>query len=366
MSAPSQSSDVLVRPSRAALEELVRAAILAPSGDNTQPWRFTIDAERGRIHFHVDPTRDPSPMNAGQRMARIAIGAALENVLLLSQKRGWRAELQEECGDALAVVCLHDVTEGAGGGEGSIAARVTNRRLYDGRPLESVVLERLQNATPHLSGVRTHWITGTERLAALATLIGHADARMFGDPSMRRAFLCNVRFDKPADALVEEGLSLASLELSLADRAVLRLLPWFPNWLFQLGAVRAFAAKARALVQSASGLCLIVAPDGAVETDVLVGRCMQRAWLALTAEGLAAQPMMSLMVLENLRENGSSDAIAAIGSDRLSELRQELRTHVPEIGDGRPAFLLRFGFAPPPTGRTGRRPLEAVAVSSLA
>jgi hypothetical protein len=33
---------------------------------------------------------------------------------------------------------------------------------------------------------------------------------------------------------------------------------------------------------------------------------------------------------------------------------------VPEIGTQRPAFVLRFGYAPAPSGKTGRLPIEAV------
>lgn len=366
MVAPSQSPDVLPRPSRTELENLVHAATLAPSGDNTQPWRFAIDGEQGRIEFYLDDTRDPSPMNAGQRMARIAVGAAVENVLYLCRTRGWRAEMAPSNPDALAVVRVADGGEAASGSEAILAARVTNRRLYDGRPLDAALLERLRSATPPWEGIRTHWIAERGRLSAFSSLIGAADARMFGDPAMRRAFLSKVRFDRPAGECVTEGLSLASLELTFADRVALRMMPRLPDWLLRIGGIgRVFAAKARQLVNSASGLCLIVAMDAAAATDVLVGRCMQRAWLALTAEGLAAQPMMTLPVLENVLDNGSPDRIAALGRERLLQLRQELRTLTPEIGDGRPAFLLRFGFAPPPSGRTGRLPLEAVCAGRL-
>jgi hypothetical protein len=124
--------------------------------------------------------------------------------------------------------------------------------------------------------------------------------------------------------------------------------------------LRLFAAKARQLVASASGLCLVVAPDSAAATDVLVGQAMQRAWLALTAQGLAVQPMMSLLVLENAGEHGTPELVASLGRDRLADLRDTLRALVPEIGTGRPAFLMRFGYALPPSGRTGRLPLTSV------
>jgi hypothetical protein len=342
------------------IETALAAAIRAPSGDNTQPWRFTIDPQQAQITFYLDETRDPSPMNAGQRMARIAIGAAIENVLRTAQKNQWDAELDYGPPPALGMIRLQGADVQAGGIDEIIPARVTNRRLYEGRLLDEGTLERLRQATPTVHGVRTHWITDKDRLTALAFLIGRADALMFGEPTMRRAFLGKVRFDRPATALVEEGLSLASLELSVADRLALRLMPRLPNWLFRFGGIRRiFAAKARKLVGSASGLCLLVAPDGRAETDLMVGRCMQRTWLALTAEGLAAQPMMSLLVLENVLDNGPPPLIAAIGRECLAGLAEALRRSVPEIGDGRPAFLMRWGFAPAPTGRTGRLPAEA-------
>src|SRR5262249_42555471 len=83
------------------LAMLISAAVRAPSGDNTQPWRFKIDAKAGRITVAVDETRDPSPMNAGQRMARIAAGAALENILRTAQHNHWDAEPHTEAEGAI-------------------------------------------------------------------------------------------------------------------------------------------------------------------------------------------------------------------------------------------------------------------------
>jgi hypothetical protein len=183
---------------------------------------------------------------------------------------------------------------------------------------------------------------------------------------MRRAFLGKVRFDEPPDASVAEGLSMASLELTAADRLALRLMPRLPDWLLKLGGVgRVFAEKARQLVASASGLCLVVAPDRTELTDLAVGRAMQRAWLALTRQGLAAQPMMSLCVLENVLEHGRPALVAALGRERVDALSARFRDAVPEVGAGRPGFLLRFGYAPAPSGRTGRLPLSEVTARGL-
>jgi hypothetical protein len=83
--------------------------------------------------------------------------------------------------------------------------------------------------------------------------------------------------------------------------------------------------------------------------------------LTLTAEGLAVQPMMSLLVLENIGEHGDAALVESLGRGTLAALQHEFRALVREIGGWRPAFLMRFGFAPAPSGRTGRLPLHAVA-----
>jgi nitroreductase len=345
-----------------ALEWLLSAAIRAPSGDNMQPWHFEVDPATEGITFFVDPARDPSPMNAAQRMSRVALGAALENLLRTAQRNGWEVRLNEPAPPAVVAVQVHATDPGSRAIDSAIANRVTNRQVYDGQPVVDTVLQRLKADTPLLDGAATQWLVERERLPALANLIGRADAMMFGEPSMRRAFWANIRFDAPTDAEVEEGLSLASLELAAGERIALRMLAWLPNWLLRIGGgLRAFAARARLLVGSAAGLCLVLAPNriSAID-DVTVGRAMQRAWLALTEQGLAAQPMMTLPVLENVLDNGTPDLIESLRRRGVDDLLQEMRRLMPEIAEARLAYLLRFGKAPAPSGRTGRLPLARV------
>jgi hypothetical protein len=340
------------------LEQLVRAGIHAPSGDNTQPWRFRIDAEAARIALYVDSNRDPSPMNSGNRMARIAVGAALENIVRTAEKNGLPVEFEQPLPPALATVRV-TTNVSAVLIPDEILRRVTNRRVYDGRLLPSGVVAQLEQLTRPIANVRSCWITDRARIPSIASLIARADRMMFGEASMRRAFLGKIRFDRSADAgPAEEGLTPASLEMTTFEGFALRLLPSLPSWFLGLtGGLRAFAVKARTLAESASGFCLVTVPDASEQADVHAGRAVQRAWLALTERELAVQPMMSLLVLENVRDNGSPALVAKLGHAKLAGLLDEFRDLMPEIGSSRPAFLMRFGYAPPPTGRCGRMPV---------
>src|SRR3954451_21498943 len=116
------------------LATLLDAAGRAPSGDNTQPWRFVVDPDAETIALVEDATRDPSPMNAGRRMSRIAVGAALENLIRKARSHGWRVKLERAVYPALATIRL---TERGGKTQPTAdveASRVTNRRLFDRRP----------------------------------------------------------------------------------------------------------------------------------------------------------------------------------------------------------------------------------------
>jgi len=343
-------------------EALIRAACRAPSGDNTQPWRFQVDPERRRIEVHIDETRDRSPMNAGQRMARIAAGAAVENLLRSAKSAGWESDVRVmPLSQAIATIDLAPSGSADSPPDECIQRRVTNRRVYDRRPAPVEIINQLRSEVAVLPGVAADWITERRRIDAAAAIVQQADALMFGEPSMRSAFLANVRFDRRATEEVEEGLSLASLELSVTQRIGLRLLPHLPDRAVRtLGVICSMAAQSRRLVESASGLCLIVAEEATPASDLLVGRLMQRAWLALTSAGLSAQPMMSLPVLENAIQHGTDELRQSLGVAEVNSLRTQCRDCFPEAAEGRIAFLLRFGYAPPPSGRTGRRPLDAV------
>ena len=350
-------------------DTLIASAILAPSGDNTQPWRFVVDRRASQISIFVNESRDRSAMNAGQRMSRIACGAAAENLIQSSRSQLWNVRLAPAISGALLTLHLEkgELSPAASTPQTeAIAARITNRRKYNGTPLPAPVLEELRQAAPKIEGVTTHWICDRGRLTALALLVGQSDALMFGDPSIRKAFFSNVRFDAAADARVADGLSMASLELSFVDRVALRMVSRSPDWIVRLlGLTRSFNSHARKLIESSSGLCLIATATKSNEMDVSAGRALQRAWLALTVKSMAAQPMMSLLVLSNILDHGSPEIIAAIGAEKINSLLEKFRALVPEIGSDFTAFILRFGYAAAPSGQTGRLPVSAVRENKL-
>ncbi len=344
----------------AACETLLQAAIRAPSGDDRQPWRFAVDSRTRSIAIHLDESRDTSPMNSGQRMARLAIGAALENMLCAADGLGWTVKLDAPRGGALATLRIENSDGTSGEIPPAILSRCTNRRVFDGRPLADDLVADLEHRVVAPEGLRIAWIHQRKHILSLADIIGKADALMLSEPSMRRAFLDNIRFDVPWNAEVDEGLSVASLELSAFDRIALRTMRHMPNWLLRLGGAAAkFAAAARRLVASSAGICILTETQSSVQSELQAGRALQRAWLALEERGIAVQPQMSIAILESVLHRGSAELLASLGRELANNLVREFRDLVPELGSSNLAFLMRFGYAAPPTARSGRLKLTS-------
>ncbi|TWT33796.1 hypothetical protein KOR34_36300 [Posidoniimonas corsicana] len=317
---------------------LIEAAVLAPSGDNTQPWRFDVEPSLARIAVSVDETRDRSPMNAGQRMARIACGAAVENIAQTAAFNGLDCEVTLGSGpNNVAIINIERERVEVLAVPQPIQDRHTNRRLYDGRILSNEEAADLRSSVANEAGVAIEWVTDRQELESLADTIGRADAEMFSQPAMLRAFLDNVRFDRPAMEATESGLPIGSLEASLGDRMLLPYLHLVPNALLTAGVLqRVFFTKARNLVLSASGLAIVRTSREESSDDVLIGRIMQRVWLVLTALGFQSQPMMSIPVLTNARRQGAVRCIS------VTEEAETIRA------------VLRFGIAPSASIQAGR------------
>jgi hypothetical protein len=68
---------------------------------------------------------------------------------------------------------------------------------------------------------------------------------------------------------------------------------------------------------------------------------------------------MSLAILESVLSRGSAGLLASLGRQQAMRIVGDLRAIAPEIGKANLAFLMRFGYAAPPTVRTGRLELGA-------
>jgi nitroreductase len=335
---------------------ILEAARLAPSRDNLQPWRFHVDGET--VSFAVDAERDRSPMNAGARMARIAVGTALESALIRAGRAGATIKFLEPRAGALVTVTFSG-SKRVPELDKALARRATCRLEYDGRAADDETFTALRDASPAIETVRAHWF-GRERVRVLGPIIEDATALLYGNAPTRAAMLAAMRFDARDRDEVAYGLSVGSLDLSAQERVTLdEIRRASDEVLATTGAFRKLAARERRLVESASGVCIFSASGDEPLVDVNVGRSLQRAWLALTRRGLVAQPIAAVAALDAMLTLDDRATLSPTDIERAGAVQSALRGAVPSIERGaRIGLVLRFGWASGTTARVGRRSLE--------
>jgi nitroreductase len=347
----------------AAVETLVRHAALAPSGDNAQPWRFIYRPGSGTLAVEIDEARVDSPKSLWQFVARLSCGAALENLLRAAPCLGLDAAPVAPGSGEACRVRLQPSAAGRGPPQmlDLIRRRATNRAIYAGKPVSAESAARVSRAAASVGATRIVWIRDPARIRALSRPVYEIDAAMYGIRPIWKSIERRIRFDRPWGEEVRVGLSRGALELPALKLWAIRRLGRLPHaWLRDAGLVRAFARRTLALVRSAGAVCYIVADDDRPEADIEAGRSVQSAWLALTAEGLSAHPMNSIALMEHVLRHGEPNLRRRIEATPMRRHIAQFRALVPEAGEGRSVFLMRFGHAPPPPHRNGRLPLEAV------
>jgi hypothetical protein len=319
-------------PLAALVEELVGKAVLAPSGHNTQPWRFR--AGDGRITILPDLSRRLPVVDPDDHALYISLGAALENLRVAARHSGFASEVEYFPPEADDALVLH-LTPGERPAEGAlykaIPIRQSTRTLYDGRRIPADHLHRLDRASTQ-AGVGFRLFTEPDGIAALIELVKEGNREQMRDAAFVAELLSWIRFSR--DEARESGDGLTATALGM---------PTVPRWL-GTSIMKMFlkpeaqAKQAEKMIRSSSALMLFVAERNDRETWVRLGQSFERVALTATTMGIKQAHMnMPCEVLS---------------------VRSQLQRHL-GLADEQPLLLLRIGYGPA-RPRSPRRPLGEV------
>lgn len=330
-----------------ALEKILDLARWAPSGDNTQPWRFHIVNEN-HVEVHGFDTRRSCVYDLDGRPSQIALGALLETVVIAASEQGLRVDISRR-EHSTEEAPIFDLRFNAGPIQASdpllpyITLRTVQRRRLSSRRLS----ESEKSALAHAGGAEYQllWFEGGSTKWAWARVLSQfAKVRL----TMPEAYAVhaqviawNARFSE--DRVPDQAIGL--------DPVTLRLMRWvmkrwgrvkfFNTFLagtlmprLQLDLLPAMACAAHFIIRAKRE------PTG-IDDYVAAGRALQRFWLTATQLGLQMQPEMTPLIFSRYVRNGLSftkDQGIARNTKRLARQLEAL------VGDMRQAvFMGRIG-----------------------
>jgi nitroreductase len=131
------------------LEFLIRFAVLAPSGHNSQPWKFEVRADA--VVVSADMARALPESDRNHRQLYLSVGCALENLCAAAEYYGYRTEVARTEADGVPAWTVR-FTDGPSAPSARAAShpalaiprRRTNRNKYEERAPEAAYLDALR------------------------------------------------------------------------------------------------------------------------------------------------------------------------------------------------------------------------------
>jgi hypothetical protein len=306
------------------IAEWVRAATMAPSMHNTQPWKFRVLRDSQAIEVRADPARMLRHGDPHGRAVHIACGAALFN-LRLAVAAGGREPVTRLLPDRaepllLATVRLggrHRLGEDERDLYAAIPVRHTNRRPFSSQPVPPGVLAELVQAA-RLEGA-TLDLPGHSETRRLLSVAADAETDLLADPGYRAELAQWAGGQREAEGIPGDAAGPRDPRGRTPVRDFLGGAPAGYEWF-----------------EDAPQLAVLSTPGNTREDWLRAGQALQRVLLTAALRGIAASPLTQPL-----------------------ETRDAWLVRDPAAGSGWPQLILRIGYGLP-VPASPRRPVSDV------
>ncbi|MEV0434174.1 Rv1355c family protein [Nocardia sp. NPDC050413] len=338
---------------------ILACAQRAPSGGNVQPWILRGDDEL--IEIALDPT-DTTAMDVDLRGSAVAVGAALYNATAAAAAHGLLSDTQllvdDPSAPLIARLRLRPGTDAELAADYPLAcARHTNRRLGNAADLPDSVLPALARAAGDQAIV--HAITGRERLAEVADLLGASDRVRYLTPQLHQQLYAELRWPgedirtgidvRTLDPAPDE---LAKLQVGSRSDVMARLREWSAGTAlgeFTVDRVRSSSALVTVGFRKRGG----GAPD--LADYARAGAAVEKVWLRAQLLGLAVQPVSPVFLYANRPED--LRRVSPEFTDTLASIQRRFLDVMEISEDENVALVLRLSYAAAASVRSRRLPV---------
>ncbi len=349
--------------SRPTLMAILDAARWAPSGDNTQPWRFEVVGDHQLI-VHGHDTRDHCVYDLEGEASQISLGCLLETMAIAATEFGWAMQSQRQATHPPERPTFEVTFDRAAGASpspliDSIRRRSVQRRPLSTRPLtleEKTALEAALGADHSVQ-----WLEGrAQRWAAAKLMFRNAKLRL----TMPEAYQVHSSViewgaTQSQDRVPDQALGVDAMTLRLMKHVMVswdrvrffnRYLAgtWVPRILMDL--IPSLACGAHLVIQARR-------PPNGVDDFVAAGRAVQRFWLTATRLGLWQQPEMTPLIFSRYVRKGITFTQDGQATALARSLEQALGRLLGTEAD-RSVWMARLGAGAGPSARSTRLPLE--------
>lgn len=259
--------------------KMVECATKAPSGHNTQPWRFESTGDGIVIVPDFDVALPV--VDHDNRELYISLGCATENLMISAKHFGYEAEIIENGREGIRIRLTRNSDVVDDRLFYRIEKRQTNRSVYNGNRLSGEILATLE-AVRGTDDIRVHFApVGSSLADTLTDYIVRGNAIQMNDKAFKNELLCWMRFnakqvDRRGDGLSYKVFGNPPLPGMFARPIV--------NCFLNAGVQN---KSDRKKIESSSHLVLFTTRNNTLEEWIGLGRVLQHFLLVATDSGVA-------------------------------------------------------------------------------
>ncbi|OJW84252.1 MAG: hypothetical protein BGO69_02735 [Bacteroidetes bacterium 46-16] len=352
------------------LEEVLKAAMAAPSTGNDQPWKWYY--HDGMLFLFHDRFRSFSFGDFNNIASYLTFGAVLENLVLEAHKAGLEVSIDKlplgESSELIAVVrfskVADDDTEKHVHDELAdlIYVRSTNRNPGPRKEIEPAVLQDLKSVAETVSGAELSWLTQPVDILEAGKIIAACDRMRFMHPEGHYDFVHREMRWRPEDAeATKDGIDIYTLGLSKPQIAAMQILKEYDviDFVRQQKGGKLMEMATIGTVIPSSAIGLITMPRVSAEQYITGGRSYERMWLAAEKHGLALHPLISpLYFFPRITQDIENNSLSTENIVELKMLRERFK-QLFRIREGlAEVFLFKLACVPKAGPMALRKPVN--------
>ena len=351
---------------RDVVHHILEAARWAPSGDNTQPWRFEIGDE-AHVVIHGSDTRSHCVYDLDGHPSQIAIGALIETLCIAASSMATAVSISRRQGlpDTTPTFDLH-FSPALGMPADPLAAWIT-RRSVQRRPMRTRALRGTEKSALEAcvgGGYRIEWLEGVGARWRTALLMFRNAKLRLTLPEAYRTHVAVIEWHAqfsldrvPDQALGVDAITTRAMQWIMGSWERVR---FFNRYLGGTLAPRIQMDFIPGLACGAHFVLLADRPPQDIDDYVAGGRAMQRFWLMAASLGLQLQPELTPLIFSRYAREGLPFSAQPDMNAKGPEVARQLDALIGAEAARHSVFMGRIGEGPPAAARSLRRPLDSL------
>lgn len=348
------------------IKNILEHAVNAPSGNNSQPWKFAV--KENKIYIHNISDGDITPYNFDQKGSYIAHGALIENISIIALKYGYLANVKifpdKNNANVIAIVTLDNAEPRKDSLFDSIISRATNRRIYQKTTLKSEHKEEILKTQQEVNGGgKIKLIEDIKEIEKVAWALGLHERLIFENKMIHDVVFSSILWSEKENAEKRKGLYIKTKFPDMPS-FMLPIMKIFGNWSFvnivnKIGLAKKIQKQSAESCISSSALCAILADSETNEAYLKGGMLLQRIWLTITKLGISLQPMTGVPYLARRILTGDSSGFSQKQAELIKQSNEEINNIFNE--DGKTIIIIfRIGYDYKPPIKTSKLPPNIV------